>query len=363
MGRPLTGVGPSGEKPTVSVIIPTYNRATKCLRAVDSVLEQTHPHVEVIVVDDGSQDDTAARLRDRDPRIVYIRQENAGVSAARNRGLREATGAYVAFLDSDDVWMPWKLEAQLAVLDRFDDVVMVWSDMHAVDERGNVVAARYLRTMYTAYREFDFDTGWAETVDLGAVCPACPAEARAAKVYCGDIYAPMFMGNLVHTSTVLLRRSTREAVGFFDESLVKTGEDYDYHFRTCAEGRVALLDTPTIRYQVGGADQLTSPALAYLIARNNLETMRKAWVAHPGKIELPARKVARRWADAYLWLGHSLLAPDPRASRRALLRSLAHRPLRPKAVALLLLTWLPQQVTSWVRGVRRYWPSSRQART
>ena len=106
-------------KDLVSVIIPTYNRAMRCKTAVESVLSQTHENVEVIVIDDGSRDNTREVICGMDGRVRYIYQSNAGVSAARNRGLEEATGDYIAFLDSDDSWLPWKLEAQLSTLRAF----------------------------------------------------------------------------------------------------------------------------------------------------------------------------------------------------------------------------------------------------
>lgn len=102
--------------PRVSVIIPTYNRAEFILRAVNSVLAQTYCDFETIVVDDGSQDDTTEVLSPVRDRIKYIRQENSGVGAARNLGIREADSEWIAFLDSDDEWLPEKLEKQMEVL-------------------------------------------------------------------------------------------------------------------------------------------------------------------------------------------------------------------------------------------------------
>src|SRR4030043_1337098 len=101
--------------PTVSVIIPTYNRAHLVGRSIRSVLNQTYQDLEVIVVDDGSKDNTAEIVRGiTDPRIVFLKHEkNRGVSAARNTGLKAARGKYIAFQDSDDEWLPQKLEKQL----------------------------------------------------------------------------------------------------------------------------------------------------------------------------------------------------------------------------------------------------------
>lgn len=101
------------DRTTVSVVIPTYNRARDLMRAVSSVLDQTRPADEIIVVNDGSTDDTEARLGVFGGRVTYIRQENQGPGAARNRGIAAARGKWIAFLDSDDRWLPDKLETQL----------------------------------------------------------------------------------------------------------------------------------------------------------------------------------------------------------------------------------------------------------
>src|SRR5690349_3602213 len=103
--------------PKVSVIIPTYNRAQFIARAVDSVLEQTYKDFEIIVIDDGSSDNTQEILKAYEGKIRYVYQQNKGISAARNRGIQEAKGEYIAFLDSDDVWKPEKLSVQVAILD------------------------------------------------------------------------------------------------------------------------------------------------------------------------------------------------------------------------------------------------------
>ena len=221
----------------VSVVIPTYNRANCIRNAVDSVLAQTHSNWEILVVDDGSTDETKrliAQEYGHDPRIRYIYQQNAGVSHARNTGMDRSRGDYIAFLDSDDRWKTWKLEVQLMCLRRFPEVGMVWTDMEAVNPEGAVIDPRHLKTMYSAYRFFQMDTLFEKSVPVGEITQA--VEARGARFYAGDIYPDMIMGSLVHTSTVLLRRERMEKVKGFDESLKLSGEDYDFHLRTCKWG-------------------------------------------------------------------------------------------------------------------------------
>ena len=328
----------------VSVIVPTYNRAYCLQSALDSVFVQSHANLEVVLVDDGSTDDTAAlaeRIAAREPRLRYIHQSNSGVSAARNRGLREARGDYLALLDSDDTWMPWKLEAQLACLKALPEVGMIWSDMQAVDPEGQVVSAAFLRTMYHAYRWFKPEDLFADARPLASMMLAPPQFPRPVMVRWGDIFSQMLMGNLVHTSTVLLRRSRYESVRQFDESM-RTGEDYDFHLRTCRAGPVALLDAAAIRYQCGRPDQLSRNELMIQIARNFVLTVERALERDRARVILPRWMIERSLASGHQWIGEAALAGGDRSEARThLAASLRHYPLQPRTALLLASTLAP----------------------
>jgi glycosyltransferase involved in cell wall biosynthesis len=125
----------------VSVIMPTYNRAAFLRRAIPCVLEQTHRNVELIVIDDGSGDDTATVLAEYAGRIVVIRQDHEGVSVARNAGMLASRGDYIAFLDSDDYWAPNMLERQIAALRAHPDAAVSYAWYSVVDTAGNLVRA------------------------------------------------------------------------------------------------------------------------------------------------------------------------------------------------------------------------------
>src|ERR1044071_9777835 len=156
----------------VSVVIPSYNRAYCIATTVDSTLAQTHKNLEVLIIDDGSKDETRdlveARYRD-EPRVRYIPQANAGVSAARNHGLRLARGQYVALLDSDDIWLPWKVEAQLRCLEAFPTAGMIWTDMDAIGPDGQLKYRRYLTRMYTSYRRFTREQLFRESRPMSSI--------------------------------------------------------------------------------------------------------------------------------------------------------------------------------------------------
>src|SRR5262249_58180797 len=118
----------STSQPLVSVIIPAFDRATWVGEAIASVLAQTYPHLELIVVDDGSHDATSEVVQELGQALTYIRQAHAGVSAARNRGVAASRGVMVAFLDSDDLWLPRKIAAQVALLQQQPQTQACYTD-------------------------------------------------------------------------------------------------------------------------------------------------------------------------------------------------------------------------------------------
>lgn len=333
----------------VSVVIPTYNRAESFVRAVDSVLAQTHQALDVIVVDDGSTDNTAERFAKRygaDPRVRYLRQTNRGVAAARNLGLAAVRGAYVALLDSDDVWKPWKLELQICCLRAIPEAGMVWTDMEAIGPDGDLTSPKYLHTMYSAtYRWFPDGALFRHARPLGEIAPRFAHLGSDVKVYWGDIFSQMVMGNMVHTSTVLLRRERVERVRQFNEMLKYSGEDYDFHLRTCREGPVAFVDVSSIEYQIGRTDQLTHRKYAIHMARNFLATIRPVLKRDRDRISLPKHMLIALQAFAYGWIGSEYFELGDHAHALMYIRhSLRYRRAQPNMWALYVLALLPVPV-------------------
>ena len=346
----------SGEvKGLVSVVIPSYNRAYIVGHAIESVLRQTYPNVEVVVIDDGSTDDTARVVQAFDERVRYIYQPNAGIAVARNSGITAARGEFIAFLDSDDVWLPWKLEAQMAVLRQRPEVGMVWTDMTAVDESGDVVEAEYLRTFYKAsFKHTQLERICEPAGMLRAFFPGAPQSAAAHPVYTGEIWSHMFMGNVVHTSTVVVRREWALRIGGFDLDMRPAGEDYDFHFRITRCGPVAFIDAPSILYRVNAQDQVTAPHVVVHIARGNLKTVMRTLQADGAALRLPRRLIRDRMAESFAWLGTELLKTgDRRDAARHLWRSLRVRPLQPTTAATLMFCYLPSGMLTTAARVRR----------
>jgi hypothetical protein len=229
-----------------------------------------------------------------------------------------------------------------------------------------VIGQTYLRQYYSAHRRVRIEGVMDRAGVLRDFWPAAPPEAADRPFYRGDIFSHMILGNLVHTSTVLIRRDRLARAGGFDETLVKSGEDYEFHLRTCFHGPVGFLDAPSILYRYGGADQLTGPGrpsdspLGVFAARNNLRTVQKWLELGRGRIALPGREVRRHVADSYGWLGEEeLTARNLRAGRADLWRSLRLWPTQPRRWALLAFYYLPAFVR---RAIRKVWARSARKR-
>jgi len=206
---------------TVSVIIPTFNRAEKLGRAVFSVLGQTYKGFELVVVDDGSTDETRERLLAFGDRVHVVTHEtNRGVSAARNTGIRVSRGPLLAFLDSDDYWLPEKLEAQVEFLGEHPDRSICQTEEIWI-RRGRRVnpGRKHLKPS-------------------------------------GDIFFPSLERCLVSPSAVMLRRSLLDEVGFFDETL-PVCEDYDLWLRIACRYPVDLIGRALLIKEGGREDQLS----------------------------------------------------------------------------------------------------------
>lgn len=338
----------------VSVIIPTHNRRHIIGKAVQSALAQTYPNLEVVVADDGSTDDTRAVIESFGPRVRYARQVNAGVSAARNFGMRHARGEFIAFLDSDDAWHPWKVEAEVAALRRHGDAGLVWTDMAAIDGADEVVEERYLRHMYSVYRDIDITSLLTRGGVLGDLSEAVPDVLASAPVLHGDLSSAILLGNLIHTSTVLFRRSWCQRTGGFDESYERAGEDYEFYIRLTSAGPVVFIDAPSTLYRIGVADQLTAPAMMLEIARNNLRAI-ETWLPRaPRSAVLSSHLVRRRFSESFAWLGEAELdAGHSLSAARQLSRSILLQPALDKRSLLLASCALPATMRDRAHAVRK----------
>src|SRR3569833_1749272 len=198
--------------------------------------------------------------------------------------------------------------------------------------------------MYTSYRRFTRDQLFRESRRLSSIDARLANDLSDPQVFLGDIFSPMITGNLVHTSPVLMRRERFEKVREFDVSLLHSGEDHDFHLRSCREGDVAYLDVPSILYQRGRADQLTViPANTVHMAENFLKTVNKALARDRERVTLSPAMLNHVLAEAHAWSGEQrLLAGDRGKAWRHLGTSLRFRPWQPRVAAMFGAALFPR---------------------
>jgi glycosyltransferase involved in cell wall biosynthesis len=333
----------SGEPGLVSVLIPSYNRGYVLGKSIESVLAQTYRPIEVIVVDDGSKDDTRAIIERFGPAIRYIYQENAGLAAARNTGLAAARGEFIAFQDSDDIWLPWKLQVQVALLQSIPELALVWTDMTAVNPAGMVVSKSHLKTMYHTYQKIKAEDYLSNSGLVKEVCPGSPPDVAQASFRYGDIFSPMFMGNLVHPPTAMLRRKHLCRTGGLDLTFAWTCEDYEFFWRVSREGLGALVEAPSMLYRVDAEDQLTKPDLHLYIARGNLVALQRCLEQDGDRIKLPQHMIRRQMAEAYGWVAEEeLLSGDRQRAAGYFWKSLLLNPAQKRVLTLFPFSLVPQ---------------------
>ena len=259
---------------TVSVVIPTYNRAHWLGYAIRSALQQSHPPLEILVVDDGSTDDTRELCAQLGPPVRHIPQEHAGAAVARNRGLHEVRGDYVAFLDSDDLWEPRKLEIHLAVHHALPQVRWSMSDALVIDVEGRPLPPpQGFARSFPVFRDLAVEP---ERFFASAMMPTSVAAAGARRsVYTGDAFELLFEGNFATPQCTVMQRGLCERVGGFDPSML-VAQDTEYFHRVAAMSPVAIILEPLVRWRVGLADHNVSPRNTVSLVRNALTSVDRA---------------------------------------------------------------------------------------
>ena len=202
-------------QPKVSVIIPAYNKADFTVKTVESVLAQTYKNLEIIVVDDGSEDQTRNSLSPYEGRIHYFYKKNGGACSARNFGLRAAKGKYVGFLDCDDLYLKDKIARSVDFLEEHPDFGFVHTGVYLIDAKDQIVGR------FTCAKDLQIDR----------IAPF------------------LIMENCVSNPTVLMRKECFETVGGFDETIF-TPADWDLWLRLAERYRVGFIDTPLSQYRV-----------------------------------------------------------------------------------------------------------------
>ena len=329
----------------VSIIIAAYNCEAFIGAALETCLRQTHPKVEVVVVNDGSKDGTGEILRRYGGRIRLIEQKNGGLANARNTGVREARGEYIAWMDADDLVHPEKVATQVAAFRADPSLVLVSTDFSAFrTEAEGDYEASHIRSYYDAYRR------------LGGHASIYPKRtqienAAAPAVLSGPVADQLLYGNFVHPPTVMATRTAMQNAGAFDESL-RYSSDYDLILRLARLGDFGFIDAPLLRYR--RTPQQMSGSTSY--GHMQMETLRildKVAAANAGADAGITRLIKRRKSES-LVSAASTIGPTERRKAISLLVD-GWRfgvPLKQSAVALARIA-VPTPVQRLMRNIVR----------
>ncbi len=319
------------KSPLITVIIPTYNRETFVTTAIESVLAQTYPHVEILVVDDGSTDETSERVqgliernaRDAaaDKQIRYIQQANQGPSHARNRGVAEAKGEWLAFLDSDDVWLPEKLERQVGALEQFKECGACYTNARMVDTAS--LDTTVFEASQRPYNDF-----------MGVVTDEA------------NHLVKQFGGSWIQT--LLVRTDLVKQIGGFDPD-IQWAEDYDFLFRLSLETsfcylnkQLAIIERTTVDVDPDARTRVWDSFEYQLKAR---QVMLEKWLRLASSFPPALRKVVvRNLRDVHsAWANVHLKRGDVGQARQALTKAIRYQ-LTPNLAAKWMLTSLTPQL-------------------
>lgn len=316
--------------PQVSVIIPTYNRAALIPKAIDSVLQQTFTDFEIIVVDDGSTDDTAAVVKAYGDRVRYVLTTNGGTGHARNVGMQHARGRYLTFLDSDDELYPYALEFETRLLAQFPQVSMVCAEVTGFSDRG-FLDRYHLRNYHeSSYRDqsVTFDKLFPKSlplVETGAVPEAVLREDPSVanrRVYFGNIFDAYLDRVVLFQNSSMLRREVVDEIGPRNE-FIYVFEELDYLVRLCRNHDVLFADLPTyrLRYHDGQLSSMAHGDAKHRWVRTQrslLRVMKRHILADPAYYERHKARLNWRLADMHRAVAVPMLLigeGDPLASR------------------------------------------------
>lgn len=252
---------------TVSVIIPSYNSAHCIQRAIQSVLNQTYRNFEIIVVDDGSTDTTRELVTAyADSRIRYIFQRNGGVSAARNRGIHEASGELVAFLDADDVWFNDKLAVQIECMKQIPQASLVFSDFSASNYKKTTIVS-YSYQAFNFFNEYKYGLS-----NIFLNRETVRSYGGDVEVHWGDVFEYLVFGNFILPSTVLMKKDVITVVGLFNEKY-RVAEETEFFLKVAKNHVLAYVNKPLTLYCLPDSTHLSGKNNTEQLIRNNIEIL------------------------------------------------------------------------------------------
>lgn len=309
----------------ISAVIPAYNSGEYIAEAINSILSQTHPVDEIIVIDDGSTDNTEAVIRGLHADIVYFRQVNQGPSAARNQGIKLAQGDWIAFLDADDQWVPDKIARQLANLERYPELRLLTADMREIDKQGVLLTDSAL-AKHKLLDEFQQLAG-----------APLPNAATA-----------LLRKNFIPPSTVLVWREALLDAGLFNEN-IRFGEDLELWVKIAAKYPINCLPEILILRRLHG-NNATQNILGML--EDLVKVMRSLKNTIPNELANQHCNPDRLIADSLADLGYWHFSQANYQKARAAFWESVKAKISGRALLYLIASWLPPSVISGIKAIK-----------
>lgn len=340
----------------VSVIIPTYNRAHCITDAVESVLNQTYKNYEIIVVDDGSTDGTQNLLNLYLSKIKYIYQKNSGVSSARNKGIREAKGEYIAFLDSDDYWEPYKLELQVNCIEYLKDIDLIYTNFSIFDDNGNHSASNLKSFKRLFGVDHNPDAIFHKSIVIKDILnvniPSLNGSIMESRIYFGNIFKKIVLGNFIPTPTVLIKSNALGPSEMFNE-FFSTAEDTDFFLRFCKRHKVAFIDVYTTRCKRGGNDHLSKNTP--IMIENTIKTIKNMIEGDNSLYSENKGLIKKRLGDLYYKLSYHYLSEfNKAAARKNAIISIKNYWMQFGAFVCLFGVFLPDIILKRIGSLKRF---------
>ncbi|MGB8658701.1 MAG: glycosyltransferase [Candidatus Zixiibacteriota bacterium] len=302
--------------PEVSVVIPTYNSAHFLGEALQSVFDQTFKDYELIVVDDGSTDETKQIVAEYGDKIKYIFQENSGPASAKNNGIRNSVGKYIAFLDADDLWLPTKLEKQVKTFQQSPELAMIFTEHSVFNDRGIYLAL------------------------IG----------KRKRLIKGDIARNIFLHNGVATPTVIVRKEIFNKIGLFEEDLCMA-EDDNMWVRIAVNFKVELIDEPLVKIRFHPERTTAAKKKLFGYVQSNIRLLTSRYVGVKERIE---DVIPRKLSQVQFDLGYVYFEDNElKEARKAFARGIISYKWNWKNYPYFLSCFLPKKMVQTVRWLKR----------
>lgn len=310
----------NNDLPLVTILIPAYNASPYISESLESALGQTYEALEIMVVDDGSTDNTEELVREFGDKVVYLKKENGGPSSARNYGIARAKGEYIAFLDADDLWYPEKIAIQIEAFQNEPELGMTYCNMQPINKEDVLTYVK-------------------------------PYPEAVSQRFSGDVFYKLFMFNFIPTPTVMVKKEVFEKAGLFPEHL-RFSEDYHMWLRICAYYKARHIDQVLAyrRIHQGQAsndlDELYKGELR--VIRDIIENLRDS------KPNLIDYQQDRMFSLAYDYGIYTLKGGNFKKARHLFIEALKNDPFALQVFFYLLCTYLSNGTFQFIRRVKSF---------